>query len=946
MEARALDLYIESRAEHFASGRLKHARQSKILEPSPDGLSFMYDTSDNAGFLMEKLIGKPYPDDKHKFPRQDEEYMTAFLQENKRDELPNVPALDILGAIPDRVPLIRSLQVDMQSRQGNASYQYPTVHCLDQILDNSSIDQFSSPKILEIDLIRSSHEERVEFVKIVQSFQAMNELEFPSGILSVDTESIMINEDDLYTLRKEHKKMLNGDASAKTVFKSRISGKQKGILARIIFGDGITWSACIKFPWMKGKGDKDIVFHIGTLDAFDPLVSFLRNQAAWVGHGVIDDRNDVMDLLLDLYGISENFPPALEIEALLTLAGSKYPRSNMVTNHLLIAGTLLNKVVSRADNKWHYEDNDLDESLKLYLIGDIKSGYICALVLLSILLREIFPDPDVMCFALSLSQANWVKYFCSLIIRIGAEKEIDTDLRKVADTRKDVILTLRGYDNYSNARYKQKTPDPVLHLFAKLIPPWPTIPYGGARCLHTVRLWFLQQYQVLVEIKHIHPRINANLRRMDMPIAEYDIFEKQVTFDRRFNTAGLINLPVTSVNAPGLTCAFKFINTLWSGKPEDLRFSSLKAQAKANGREIGPALEEICRLEPDILAKIFITLRTAAITESVDRPADPDYVYWRTKPRVYQRLSQMYENLYCRQPINVPQLDRIIEDRIANTEADALYSMPSRQHELRAEYIKFLAGKSTSAVDSTIGIQHLAHAAQPALNHQQRRKIDRQLGISRKSRGEFKARSTSSNSHGEIRKRRKSRPKKTYNQEVEPNRKVYARKSNKQVKFDLRDKLNNKYAATKRAQPDTGMEKDETNNDDMDIDEPEPRREQSPTVYFNSLSLDDKDQRDEGTHGSEPDIGPLGDLNDHRPGLNAIRHSRREAFLAKFRAASYDPKSSVFMEFDPPNSNFVDRKAVSYLDKKTGRKKPRRPKGSGYNAGPYEDDATSWTYIE
>ena len=57
-------------------------------------------------------------------------------------------------------------------------------------------------------------------------------------------------------------------------------------------------------------------------------------------------------------------------------------------------GTILNKCVLTRDGMWGRKWRYIPASLQVYGIGDIKFGYMAMVVLMGILLRDIFPDPD------------------------------------------------------------------------------------------------------------------------------------------------------------------------------------------------------------------------------------------------------------------------------------------------------------------------------------------------------------------------------------------------------------------------------------------------------------------------------------------------------------------------------------------------------------------------
>ena len=80
---------------------------------------------------------------------------------------------------------------------------------------------------------------------------------------------------------------------------------------------------------------------------------------------------------------------------LAVLAGYKFQSRNMTV--MSVQGTLLNKNVSTGDDCWGVRWQQVPDWLKCYALGDIQFGFVTYNVLAGLLLRDVFPDPDVLC---------------------------------------------------------------------------------------------------------------------------------------------------------------------------------------------------------------------------------------------------------------------------------------------------------------------------------------------------------------------------------------------------------------------------------------------------------------------------------------------------------------------------------------------------------------------
>ena len=100
----------------------------------------------------------------------------------------------------------------------------------------------------------------------------------------------------------------------------------------------------------------------------------------------------------------------VDLSVMSVAMGFKLRARNMTALGVQVVGTVLNKAVSTGDNLWGLLWADLPPSLQVYEIGDIRFGYICYSVLAGTILRDLFPEPDIMCRTLKLEQRGAVSW--------------------------------------------------------------------------------------------------------------------------------------------------------------------------------------------------------------------------------------------------------------------------------------------------------------------------------------------------------------------------------------------------------------------------------------------------------------------------------------------------------------------------------------------------------
>ena len=125
-------------------------------------------------------------------------------------------------------------------------------------------------------------------------------------------------------------------------------------------------------------------------------------------------------------------------------------------------------------------------------------GFVCYNVLAGILLRDVFPDPDVVCRYLKCNQKAAADWFLDLVLMTLEGVEFHQGVEGSAVTREEMILSLR----YRDERDKlAEFPPPMVRLWTSILGEWPSPTYGGCRYLLQARGWFICQMEVLAEAR-------------------------------------------------------------------------------------------------------------------------------------------------------------------------------------------------------------------------------------------------------------------------------------------------------------------------------------------------------------------------------------------------------------------------------------------------------------
>ena len=200
----------------------------------------------------------------------------------------------------------------------------------------------------------------------------------------------------------------------------------------------------------------------------------------------------------------------IDLTSLAILARYKFQSRNMTAMGVQVIGTLLNKNVSTGDDWWGERWQLIPESLRCYALGDIQFGFMTYNILAGLLLRDVFPDPDVLCRYLKCSQKEAADWFLELQMVSLEGVEYHQKVEEEAEKREEMICSLR----YRDEREKLcEFSPPLVRLWTQILGKWPSPTSGGCPYLLEAREWFLFQMTVLAQAGYTW----SKGRRLEVP---------------------------------------------------------------------------------------------------------------------------------------------------------------------------------------------------------------------------------------------------------------------------------------------------------------------------------------------------------------------------------------------------------------------------------------------
>ena len=132
----------------------------------------------------------------------------------------------------------------------------------------------------------------------------------------------------------------------------------------------------------------------------------------------------------------------VELEVLAHIAGWHMRGFSLTCMSVQVQGTILNRCVDNADGKWGQRWEYVSRSMKVYALGNLRAGYSAMIVLLGIIIRDLFLDPDVFCKQMRLYQYQATRWVCELLLASCKFMEVNEELLHMTATRGDLICAI------------------------------------------------------------------------------------------------------------------------------------------------------------------------------------------------------------------------------------------------------------------------------------------------------------------------------------------------------------------------------------------------------------------------------------------------------------------------------------------------------------------------
>ena len=422
--------------------------------------------------------------------RGDSRCMKTYLTRISKSGLDMPTMMNLEQFLPLDAPLLDHLVYDYKKLEDLKMYQ-----------SNRGLNLGMREEIEVRELICgvSSEEEIVATRKWISRMHKMDQNSFASQVVSMDGKDVKVTYYN--TLRIAGKLEIR---SEKAVIRTQpekecIHGLTKDVWkqvpGKIMFGNGISWTCLISLDLKMNEQDEYV---LEKMKVQEGILELLHDLPVSSGLSIRRDVGGVEEFYSLISGTEVRLERGfIDLTFLAILAEYKFHKI-MTAMGVQVTGTLLNKTVSTGDNLWGLRWSVIPASLQCYALGDIKFGFITYNVLAGILLRDLFPDPDVLCRYLGCTQTGAVSWFLHFVMRSLEGVEYHPGVEEAAQTREEMIRSFR----FRDAREKLcDVPPPYIRQLTEILGSWPALTNGGCRFLLQCRQWLPVQMRALARSK-------------------------------------------------------------------------------------------------------------------------------------------------------------------------------------------------------------------------------------------------------------------------------------------------------------------------------------------------------------------------------------------------------------------------------------------------------------
>ena len=625
---------------------------------------------------------------------RDCENLFNFLVVNKRDHFCYPASMSRHDITPLGVPLLDFMAVDSKRPD---SYNYPSQDEIQLFQKNRGIDLLTMKpdgstevEVRELIIGESSEQEIQEVQEWLNTWiKKCFDTIYPAWMMSFDIEEITISAAVMKEL------IIKAPSSESIKAPKNYTGACYQWPVKFLLGDGLRYMLVITWPAV----DNHDHYVIPAVVPQDGIINLLNGIPPPTGCGITNDIKHIRSLFNQM---KINKPlvmkDPLELSVLAVAAGWGFRANSKAALSLGVLGGLLDRASSEADGMWCVKWEELPVQFKIYALGNIKFGYMTYVVFCSLIIRDLYPDPDILSVIEDCLQPEGIFNLSRLIYSYLRNSQLHYPTEPT-NTRSALLTAIKTRaPNGSGKMVLSDEPSPGALKFTMMIQPWPSITQGGPRYLHQVR-----NHTCLEKFKltDLHPHVcytKEELNLWNRPCRQFRINnrsddycyfqqpELSVEQERRPVIHGTLGLQAH----PALKIA-NFVSTT-------LHASTLSSIGKAHSRSGRSCLLEYARLNP---------LQIQHFIGSMQKNGDITKEFWLSHRSLYEDLRLMHLAIFNSLPQSVPWIEGKIEITLQNAHKEHTAKLEEAKALVKQEETKI------SLIEASMKAGPLAHRTDP-----------------------------------------------------------------------------------------------------------------------------------------------------------------------------------------------------------------------------------------
>lgn len=634
---------MERRAEQLMKkGRARPAIFGSFLVPAPVDAKWGIDKELNEYSLTSMIVGnkiRPQEVDGERYS------LCKLFSLTRKEDVCYPKSIRLYNLMPVGLPILDCIAIDSRNVD---SYKYPSAKELKLFQNNRGVDYRSlfldgtteKIPVRELTVGSSTNEEIEDAWAFYEESRKVEKEIFPADFTPFKLISVPIPVEDYNILAR------NAGEDADFHRTGPPSDDMVEFPVKLLLGNALRYMIVISWPVMQSTSNPK-VFKIKPHRPQNRLIEFLGAIQSPTGHNISQEfavlKDNLVTFRRDQPNHQVSLQPWLDVRSLAKVTGWGLQDVSMAALMYGVTGSFTNTALLKGNSGWCVPWSRLPEEYQLSAIGQLKAHHILSVTLMTVLLRDILPDPDA--FAAFTSRApETPQYRCVSIFN-----EWVLDSFQMTELGENIAARYRTdlLDHIVSASNKSDTSPPRrVARWSELFSNWNPITMGGPRRLHPVRE---RTIAVIDIVRKSGFRTHGLEKEVDSFTLSYVRFGRTDSY--------ITDDPPVVDGQLGLLAHPDVESSLMKVDPESLIASDLIRQGRSSLKSGRYSLYEYLRLNPN---------QIAACLKRFDKAGDIRKEFWLQHDSLYEDARIMHFRLMDKQADPVEWIEVRIQGRLTD----------------------------------------------------------------------------------------------------------------------------------------------------------------------------------------------------------------------------------------------------------------------------------------